>query len=308
MTHDPLALPDAPKANWVDLYAPAPLRPWLRLGRFDRPIGIWLLFLPGAMGLVFGAANPWSLEVAYKLVLFALGSALMRGAGCAYNDFVDRDFDAQVERTRLRPIPSGQISPKQALLFVALSSLISLLILLQLGLTAIWLGVASLGLVAAYPFMKRITWWPQAWLGLTFNWGFLMGVATMTGTLNPGAVIFYAGLIFWTLGYDTIYAYQDIEDDAMIGVKSSARALGAQGRNGVSFFYAAAVALTGVGAIIGGLTWPLYAGLATVCLHLFWQVNTLRIDDNGRLLKLFKSNRETGLLWVAAILIGHWSV
>ncbi|MFT3997798.1 MAG: 4-hydroxybenzoate octaprenyltransferase, partial [Asticcacaulis sp.] len=269
MTHDPLALPDAPAANWVDRFAPEPLRPWLRLGRFDRPVGIWLLFLPGAMGIMFGAQWVFTWDIAYKLVLFAVGSALMRGAGCAFNDFVDRDFDAQVERTRLRPIPSGQISPKQALGFVAVSCVISLGILVQLGWAAIGLGVASLALVAAYPFMKRITWWPQAWLGLTFNWGFLMGVAAMTGTLNLGAVIFYAGLIFWTIGYDTIYAYQDIEDDAMIGVKSSARALGRRGKSGVSLFYALALALTGIGSIAGGLYWPVYAGLLAVALHLF---------------------------------------
>ena len=299
-------LPDAAKANWVDRLAPQALRPWLRLGRFDRPIGIWLLFLPGAMGIVFGASQVFRWEVAYTLLLFAIGSALMRGAGCAFNDLVDRDFDAKVERTRMRPIPSGQISPKQAVAFIVVSSLISLGVLVQLGWTAIWLGVASLGLVAAYPFMKRITWWPQAWLGLTFNWGFPMGVAAMTHTLSPAAVIFYAGLVFWTLGYDTIYAYQDIEDDAMIGVKSSARALGERGAAGVSLFYAFALALTGVGGILSGLGWPFYIGLAAAGLHLFWQANRLRIDDTGYCLKLFKANREAGLLWVCAIILGHW--
>jgi len=306
MTHDPLILPDASKANWVDRFAPEALRPWLRLGRFDRPIGIWLLFLPGAMGIVFGASEVFTWDVAYKLVLFALGAALMRGAGCAFNDFVDRDFDAQVERTRMRPIPAGQISPKQAVAFIVISSLISLGILVQLGWLAIWLGVASLGLVAAYPFMKRITWWPQAWLGLTFNWGFPMGFAAMAHTLSPAAIIFYLGLVFWTLGYDTIYAYQDIEDDAMIGVKSSARALGERGQAGVSLFYAVALALTGIGGILGGLGWPVYIGLLAVGLHLFRQANRLRIDDTAYCLKLFKSNRETGLLWVCAIILGHW--
>ncbi|MDC7683409.1 4-hydroxybenzoate octaprenyltransferase [Asticcacaulis sp. BYS171W] len=305
MTETPQILPDAAATNWVDRHAPVALRPWLKLGRFDRPVGIWLLFLPGAMGIVFGAQWVLSWEALYKLVLFAVGSALMRGAGCAFNDFVDRDFDAQVERTRMRPIPAGQITPKQALAFVAASSLISLLILIQLGWTAIALGIASLALVAAYPFMKRITWWPQAWLGLTFNWGFLMGYASLTGHLSLGALIFYAGLVFWTIGYDTIYAYQDIEDDAMIGVKSSARALGSNARGGVSFFYALAIALTGIGGIVGGLYWPFYGGLFITGWHLFAQVRALRIDDNGLLLRLFKSNRDTGLLWVAAIILGH---
>ena len=320
MTSPSQNLPDATRRNWVDTRAPAFLRPWLKLGRFDRPIGIWLLFLPGAMGLAFGFAQPYFVpghnqpEIGadalqhfpwIKLLLFLVGAALMRAAGCAYNDLVDRDIDAKVERTRNRPIPAGQISPRQAMAFIAACSLISLVILIQLGVLAIILGVASLALVAAYPFMKRITWWPQAWLGLTFNWGFLMGVATTTGTVSLAAVVFYAGLVFWTIGYDTIYALQDIEDDAMIGVKSSARALGEHAVSGVSIFYGLAVVLTALAGHLQGLPPPFFAGIAFVFAHLFYQVMRLKPEDTARDLALFKSNRVTGLLWFLSLVLVH---
>jgi 4-hydroxybenzoate polyprenyltransferase len=301
----PDQIPDAAAANWVDLYAPPPLRPWLRLGRFDRPVGIWLLYWPGAMGLVLASVAshlpfPWLF-----LLYFLIGSALMRAAGCAFNDFVDRDIDARVARTRTRPIPSGQISPKQALAFIAVCCLISLVILIQLGVFAIVLGVASLGLVAAYPFMKRITWWPQAWLGLTFNWGALMGYAALTGRLDASILVFYAGLVFWTIGYDTIYALQDVEDDAMIGVKSSARALGSAARQGVAFFYALALVLTTAGIGLAGLSPLVYIGLVATGAHLAWQFIRLKPEDVTACLRLFKSNRETGLLWVLALLLAY---
>jgi 4-hydroxybenzoate polyprenyltransferase len=304
-TPAPDKIPDAAKANWVDLYAPANLRPWLRLGRFDRPVGIWLLYWPGAMGIMFTSVKhhydlPWGL-----LIAFFIGSALMRAAGCAFNDLVDRDIDAQVERTRSRPIPSGQITPKQAVGFIIGCSLISFMILIQLGWLAIGLGVASLGLVAAYPFMKRITWWPQAWLGLTFNWGALMGYAALTGRLDAPILVFYAGLVLWTIGYDTIYALQDIEDDAMIGVKSSARALGASARKGVGIFYALALGLTTVAVALAGLSPLVYIGLAATGAHLTWQFIRLKPEDVSGCLRLFKSNRETGLLWVLALSLGY---
>ena len=240
------ALPDATPTNWVDAYAPAGLRPWLKLGRFDRPVGIWLLMLPGWQGIALAAAMQGRWPNPVLLVLFFVGAALMRAAGCAYNDIVDRDIDAKVARTALRPIPAGQISVKQAWAFLVACSLVSLVILLFLSPLAIGLGVASLALVAAYPFMKRITWWPQAWLGLTFNWGALLGFAAATGSSSavagwtwltqgwlfyePGQVLLptlllYASGVFWTLGYDTSYAIQDLEDDALAGVKSSARRL-----------------------------------------------------------------------------------
>lgn len=300
----PDPLPDAPSSNWVDRYAPPVLRPWLRLGRFDRPVGIWLLFLPGAMGLAFATpelkAFPWT-----TLLLFALGSALMRAAGCAFNDFVDRDIDAKVERTRGRPIPSGQISSKQALLFVAACCLISLFILLQLGTTAIVLGIVSLFLVAAYPFMKRITWWPQAWLGITFNWGFPMAVAAIVGEVTVAAWVFYAGLIFWTIGYDTLYALQDIEDDTLAGVKSSARRLGGHAKTGIVVFYGFAVVLTATGGGLIGVGPLFWLGLLAVSGHLVWQVSRLRLDNSALALGLFKSNRDTGLLWVASLILAQ---
>lgn len=326
MTSPSNPLPDARKANWVDRRAPEHLRPWLRLGRFDRPIGIWLLFLPCAMGLAFAYAHPFFVNDPahpgttildrtpmmhfpyYKLLLFAVGAALMRAAGCAYNDYVDRDIDARVERTRGRPIPSGQIKPKQALIFACVCSLISFGILLQLGWMAILLGLASIGLVAAYPFMKRITWWPQAWLGLTFNWGFLMAVATVTDGIGMPALIFYAGLIFWTLGYDTIYALQDIEDDTFAGVKSSARALGKHAVNGVSLFYGLAVLLTGLSGYLLKLTPYFFGGLLLVTAHLLSQVVRMRLDDSAQALRLFKANQITGLLWVMSLVAVHISL
>ena len=326
MTNPPQNLPDAARRNWVDTRAPRALRPWLRLGRFDRPIGIWLLFLPGAMGLAFGFAHPyfaaspdgtWRLLYGadalghfpwFKLLLFLIGAALMRAAGCAYNDFIDRDIDARIERTRSRPIPAGEISPKMALVFAAVCSLISLGILLQLGRLAIVLGIGSLALVAAYPFMKRITWWPQAWLGLTFNWGFPMAVATVTGGVSVAAWIFYAGLVFWTVGYDTIYALQDVEDDAMAGVRSSARALGKHTVNGISIFYGVAVVLTAWAGHMNGLPPLFFAGIALVLLHLIYQTVRLRPDDAALALRLFKSNRTTGFLWLLSLLAVHGKI
>ena len=235
-------LPDAAPDNWVDRHAPPPLRPWLKLGRFDRPAGIWLLMLPGWQGIALAALgqNRWP-DPALLLAFFA-GAALMRAAGCAYNDIVDRDIDAKVARTALRPIPSGQISVKQAWAFLMACSLAALVILVCLNPWAGLLGVASLVLVAAYPFMKRITWWPQAWLGLVFSWGAPTGWFAVTGSTSAALGWLYAGCIAWVIGYDTIYALQDREDDALAGVRSSARRLGQNVRGGVLLFYALAVA------------------------------------------------------------------
>lgn len=326
MTSAPL--PDAP-TNWVDRHAPEGLKPWLKLGRFDRPIGIWLLLLPGWQGIALALAQyrkAPDLYDAWLFLGFALGACLMRAAGCAFNDIVDRDIDAKVARTALRPIPSGRISVKQALAFVIGCSLISLLILLTLNWTAIFLGVASLALVAAYPFMKRITWWPQAWLGLTFNWGILMGFAaahaliaawpvplgaTAWGVeihplmlLMAPALLLYLALVFWTLGYDTIYALQDIEDDAMVGVKSSARRLGANVQRGVGGFYALTVALTVAAGLGAGLGPLFYAALLPFAAHLFRQARDVRPDDPALALRLFRSNRDAGFILLSAIILG----
>jgi 4-hydroxybenzoate polyprenyltransferase len=326
MTSAPL--PDA-GSNWVDRHAPEGLKPWLKLGRFDRPIGIWLLLLPGWQGIALALAQyrktpDW--YDAWLVVGFAIGACLMRAAGCAFNDIVDRDIDARVARTAMRPIPSGQISVKQAWAFVIGCSLISLLILLTLNLTAILLGVGSLALVAAYPFMKRITWWPQAWLGLTFNWGALMGFAaanvwitlwpvsigftwldipipSIIGLMLP-AVLLYLGGVFWTLGYDTIYALQDIEDDAMVGVKSSARRLGGKIRRGVGIFYALAIVFAGLAGVFAGLGLLFWIGLAAYALHLAWQTRRVRPDDGALALRLFRSNREAGFVLLIAIILG----
>jgi 4-hydroxybenzoate polyprenyltransferase len=300
-------LPDASRQNWVDARAPEGLKPWLKLARLDRPIGIWLLMLPGWQGVTLALAEQRLAPTAYDAWLFlafALGACLMRAAGCAFNDIVDRDFDAQVARTAARPIPAGQISVRQAWAFVVVCSLVSLGILLTLGLTAILLGVASLALVAAYPFMKRITWWPQAWLGLTFNWGALMGYAAVTGQITPAILLLYAGGVFWTLGYDTIYALQDIEDDALVGVKSSARRLASRARSGVAVFYALAfLCAAGAGAMAG--LGPVFAlGLIAYAAHLALQVRRLRLDDTALALTLFKSNRTAGLILLCAIGLG----
>ena len=303
---NPALLPDAAPDNWVDRFAPLALRPWLKLGRFDRPAGIWLLLLPGWQGLALAGAVDHTLPDVWLMVLFAAGSALMRAAGCAYNDIVDRDFDAKVARTAGRPIPSGQISVKQAWGFVLACLVISFLILISLPPLAIGLGIGSLVLVAAYPFMKRITWWPQAWLGLTFNWGALLGFAAATGHLNWAAALLYASGVFWTLGYDTIYAVQDLEDDALAGVKSSARRLGKAAPKAVLAFYLIAFALAVACAVVAGLGPLCLVPLGLFGLHLVSQARALKLDDPAGALRLFRANREAGLLLLAALILGLW--
>ena len=296
--HPAAPLPDAAQDNWVDRHAPGSLRPWLKLGRFDRPAGIWLLMLPGWQGVALGDGLAGRWPDLRLLLLIALGATAMRAAGCAFNDIVDRKVDAQVARTAGRPVASGQISVGGALAFLVGLSLLAFCILLSMNLTAILLGVASLGLVAAYPFMKRITWWPQAWLGLTFNWGALLGFAAVQGRLGWPAAALYASGVAWTLGYDTIYALQDIEDDALAGIKSSARRLGPQVRRGVAVFYTLASVLA-VSLTVGS-PWSLLLALGFAA-HLAWQVRRLRPDNARLALKLFNSNREAGLLLFAAL-------
>lgn len=299
-------LPDAAPTNWVDRRAPAALRPWLKLGRFDRPTGIWLLMLPGWQGIALAGAMEGEMPDWRWLAAFFIGAALMRAAGCAYNDIVDRDFDAKVSRTAGRPIPSGQITVRQAWAFVIVCCLVSLGILLTMPPVAIALGAGSLALVAAYPFMKRITWWPQAWLGLTFNWGALLGFAAVTGGVGWPAVLLYACGIFWTLGYDTIYAIQDLEDDALAGVKSSVRRLGAATPKAVLAFYVLSFACALAAAWAAGLG-PLFLPPAALFgLHLSHQAAKVRLDDPQGALTLFKSNAVAGLALFLALAAGAW--
>jgi len=297
-------LPDAAPTNWVDRYAPAGLRPWLKLGRFDRPAGIWLLMLPGWQGIALAGAVRGQWPDLKLMGLVFLGAALMRAAGCAYNDIVDRDIDAKVARTAGRPIPAGQISVRQAWAFLVGCSLASFLILITLPPLAIGLGVGSLALVAAYPFMKRITWWPQAWLGLTFNWGALLGYAAVTNQISAPALLLYASGIAWTLGYDTIYAIQDLEDDALAGVKSSARRLGDKAPRAVAAFYLATMALAFAAGVLGRLGPGFSILLLAFAVHLGLQARRVRIDDPALALKLFKSNALAGLILTAALAAG----
>ena len=289
--------------SWVDRYPPRPARPYLKLARVEKPIGAWLLLWPCWWGLALAAAGTW--PDPWLLALFGVGALVMRGAGCVVNDIADRDFDARVARTAARPLASGDLSVPRALVFLAALLAVGLLILVQMNAAAIWLGVASLALIAAYPFMKRVTWWPQAWLGLTFNWGALMGWAAATGALGWPAAALYAAGIAWTLGYDTIYAHQDKEDDALVGVKSSALRLAERTRPWLFVFYAVAAALFGLAGALAGLAWPFYLGLAAAAAQLCWQAAAVDIDSPPDCLAKFKSNKWLGLILFAAILAGQ---
>ena len=288
--------------HWALRCAPGPLRPYLRLARIDRPIGTWLLLFPCWWSVSLAASAGYRPPDLRLILLFALGALVMRGAGCTYNDIVDRDIDAKVARTAERPIPSGQVSLPQAAAFLAALLALGLVILLQFNEVAVLLGLASIALVLAYPFMKRVTYWPQAWLGLAFNWGALLGWAAATGGLGVAAFWLYGAGIAWTLGYDTIYAHQDKEDDALAGVKSSALKLGARTKPWLIVFYGMAVAGFGAAGWTAGLSWPFYLGLAGVAVQFAWQVAGLDIDDPAGCLLRFKSNRYAGWLLVAGIL------
>jgi 4-hydroxybenzoate polyprenyltransferase len=290
--------------NWVDTRAPLWSRPYLRLSRLDRPIGSWLLLLPcwWSAALAAGIAHDVS-RLPLILVLFLIGAFAMRGAGCTWNDITDRDLDAQVERTRSRPIPAGQVSVPQAAGFLVLQALVGLAVLLQFNRFAVGCGIASLVIVAVYPFMKRITYWPQIVLGLAFSWGALMGFAVTFGRIDATAVILYAGSIAWVIGYDTIYAHQDAEDDALIGIKSTALLFGSRTRPALMVFYGLAVALIGVALALAGAGWMAWLGLAAFAAHLVWQIKRLAIGDPKLCLRVFKSNRDAGLLLFAGLLV-----
>jgi 4-hydroxybenzoate polyprenyltransferase len=291
---------DASAENWVDRWCPPWSRPWLRLSRADRPIGTWLLLIPCWWAIALAAiAAGWSWFDLWLVVGSALGAFLMRGAGCTWNDFTDRDIDAQVARTRSRPLPSGQVRPLAALGWGAAQALVAFLILLSFGFPAIWWGVASLALVAIYPFAKRFTWWPQLFLGLAFNWGALLLWVAKTDGIALAPVLLYAAGIMWTLHYDTIYAHQDREDDALIGVRSTARLFEDETEPMLWLFTGAAVFLASLAVLTaqGGL-FCLF-GVAAFAAHLSWQTMRLDIDDPARCLRLFRSNRTAGLLLLA---------
>ncbi len=290
--------------NWVDTGAPAWLRPYLRLTRLDRPIGWWLLLLPcwwsAALAAILAGwwgPNPW------HVLLFLIGAIVMRGAGCTWNDLVDRDIDARVERTRSRPIPSGQVSPKAAGIFLVAQALVGLLVLVQFKSFAIAAGIASLAVVAIYPFMKRFTYWPQIFLGLAFSWGALMGWAAAFGRLDLPAYLLYAGSIAWVIHYDTIYAHQDREDDALLGLKSTALLFGENTKPALAVFSTAAVVLIGLAGVTAGAGVVFALGLTAFAAHLAWQICRIDIADPALCLRLFKSNRDAGLTLFAALIL-----
>jgi 4-hydroxybenzoate polyprenyltransferase len=304
--HPQGSVADAAPGNWVDSYAPRATRGYLRLSRADRPIGTWLLLIPCLWGVALAAiADPngfkrWDLWIA---VSCAIGAFLMRGAGCTWNDITDRDFDAAVARTRSRPIPSGQVTPRQAAVWMVAQALAAALILFSYNSATIGLGLASLLLVAIYPFAKRFTWWPQVFLGLAFNWGALLAWTAHAGSLSAAPVTLYLAGIAWTLFYDTIYAHQDKDDDALIGVKSTARLFGAHTRLWLRGFLVLAVLLMTLAVLLavlpGGRVLPLVLALAGVWgfgWHMAWQLTRLDTEDPARCMHLFRSNRDAGLI------------
>ena len=296
-TNDTGPVADAVKQHWVDTRLPAGLRPYARLARWERPIGWWLLLWPcfwsAALAAVAGGKawpDPW------HMVLFFIGAVAMRGAGCTYNDLVDVDIDSKVERTRSRPIPAGQVSRLQAKIFLVVQALIGLAVLLQFNTYTIWLGIASLLPVAVYPFMKRITNWPQLFLGFAFSWGALMGWAAAFGSLSWSPVFLYIGGICWTIGYDTIYAHQDKEDDALVGVKSTARLFDEHTKPALILLYSCATALFFLAAIFADAGPAAFIGILAGVIHLGWQIIVLDIDDGDQCLQLFRSNGTYG--WI----------
>jgi 4-hydroxybenzoate polyprenyltransferase len=299
---------DAQRGNWVDRFAPDWLKPYARLARWDRPIGYWLLFWPCGFSLAMAAIrNPTAGFDWWALALCLVGAIAMRGAGCTFNDIVDTDIDMKVARTRLRPIPSGRVTKTQAALFLVVQALVGLLVLVQFNALTIVVGVASLVLIAIYPFMKRITWWPQVFLGFAFSWGALIGWTAEIGAIGMPAVMLYVGCILWVIGYDTIYALQDIEDDALIGVKSTARLFGRRVRMMTGVFYAGAVVLWAVAATLVGANWWFYLTALLPIAILSWQVATLDGRAQGNALARFKANHWVGLALTAALLIEAWA-
>jgi 4-hydroxybenzoate polyprenyltransferase len=289
--------------NWVDGVAPAWARPYLRLARLDRPIGSWLLLMPCWWSVGLAAVHARSQVNVWHLLLFFIGAFAMRGAGCTWNDIVDRDLDSQVERTRSRPIPSGQVTVASAAAFLMLQALVGLAVLLQFNRFTIYVGFASLAVVAIYPFMKRITYWPQIVLGLAFSWGALMGWPATFARLDLPALLLYAGAISWVIGYDTIYAHQDREDDALIGIKSTALLFRERTKPMLALFYALAAALIALAGWSAGAGLLFALGLLAFAAHLAWQIARLDVDDPIDCLVVFKSNRDAGLILFAGLVL-----
>jgi 4-hydroxybenzoate polyprenyltransferase len=289
--------------NWVDRAAPAWLRPYLRLARLDRPIGSWLLLIPCWWSVALAAIHAGAQVNLWHGALFFVGAFAMRGAGCTWNDIVDRDLDARVERTRSRPIPSGQVSVRAAAAFLILQALVGLAVLLQFNLFTIATGFASLAVVVVYPFMKRITYWPQIVLGLAFSWGALMGWPATFARLDLPAFLLYAGSICWVIGYDTVYAHQDREDDALVGIKSTALLFGARTKPMLALFYSLAVVLIALAGWSAGAGFVFAIGALAFAAHLAWQIGRLDVDDPLLCLSVFKSNRDAGLILLAGMVL-----
>ncbi|MGH1374830.1 MAG: 4-hydroxybenzoate octaprenyltransferase [Alphaproteobacteria bacterium] len=295
---------DIKRLIWVEKYIPEPFRPYAYLMRLDRPVGIWLLLLPGLWSIILSSGGIFGVSgqtFAY-IILFTIGAIIMRGAGCVINDLWDRDLDKMVERTKNRPIASGIIPVKQAVIFLATLLLIGLLVLLQFNLTTIALGCATIPLIATYPLMKRITWWPQAFLGITFNFGILMGWSAVTGHINLATVLLYLGAICWTIGYDTIYAHQDKEDDAMAGIKSTALKFGNKSKHWISGLYFITILCFTTSILITKGTFIGAALIVLPALHLIWQIKKWEPDNQESSLQIFKSNIWTGILVLIAMM------
>ena len=298
------AVADAPPDNWVDRSAPTFSRPYLRLSRVDRPIGTWLLYVPCLWGLALAvlATDSYSARDLWTIVASGLGALLMRGAGCTWNDITDRDIDGSVARTRSRPIPSGQVTVRAALIWMVAQAILAFLILLTFYSTAIILGILALIPVAVYPFAKRFTWWPQLFLGLAFNWGALLVWTAHTNSIGPVPIVLYLAGIAWTLFYDTIYAHQDAEDDALIGVKSTARLFGEDSRKWLRFFMTVTIILFGLAVVLAASDRSVLSlmiaigGPWALGWHLTWQLTRFDPDDSGSLLRIFRSNRNAGLI------------
>ena len=301
MTRPDIPVADRVRGHWADRWIPLAARPYARMARLERPIGWWLLLWPCWWSSVLATDAAGARPNLWHLALFLVGAIAMRGAGCTYNDIVDRDLDAQVARTRSRPIPSGQVTVRQAQVFLAALAAVGLVVLLQFNWFTVALGVLSLATIAIYPFLKRVTWWPQLGLGIAFSWGALMGWAAVFGRLDAPPLALYAGAILWTIGYDTIYAHQDKEDDALIGVRSTARLFGDNTKPALALLYAGASALFTAAYFFAGAGILSYLGLTAGALHMLWQVRTLRADDPDTCLMLFRSNRDYGWIVFAGL-------